>query len=210
MLNVDSSQVTGKLKLPQPKTFSSLQHPGAVENFLFKCGQHFIGMNVAADKQVFFASSLLDGPLKTWWRHTCTTAQTAGTLDDLFVCDTFESMLLVRFQAVNALCHARDKLANLKQDGFVRVYAQKMQQLAMQVPGIQDDDELLDCTTRGLKPRTRMEVVMREPQSFDEAVKLADRYDSLFTPGFSFSRQPSGSSTRGVPPVSFPRLCCCC
>jgi hypothetical protein len=78
-----------------------------------------------------------------------------------------------------------------------------MQELAMQVPGIQDD-ELLDRFTRGLKPRTPMEVVMREPQSFDEAVKLADRYDSLFTPGFSFSRQPSGSSTQGVPPVSFP------
>jgi hypothetical protein len=111
-------------------------------------------------------------------------------------------MLLARFQAVNASRHARDKLANFKQDGSMRVYAQKMQELAMQVPGIQDD-ELLDRFTRGLKPRTRMEVVMREPQTFDEAVKLADRYDSLFMPGFGFSRQPSGSSTGGVLPVSF-------
>jgi hypothetical protein len=83
-------------------------------------------------------------------------------------------MLLARFQAVNASRHARDKLANLKQDGSVRVYAKKMQELAMQVPGIQDDD-LLDRFTRGLKPRSRMEVVMRKPQSFDEAVKLVDR-----------------------------------
>jgi hypothetical protein len=62
---VDSSRVTGKLKLPQPKTFSSPQHPCAVENFLFECRQYFVCMGVAADKQVFFASSLLDGPLKT-------------------------------------------------------------------------------------------------------------------------------------------------
>jgi hypothetical protein len=51
-----------------------------------------------------------------------------------------------------------------------------------------------------------MEVVMREPQSFNEAVKLADRYDSLFSPGFSFTnRQPSGFTTRSqssVFPVS--------
>jgi hypothetical protein len=99
---VDSSQVTEKLKLPQPKTFSSPQHPGAVENCLFECRQYFIGMSVAADKQVFVALSLVDGPLKTWWRHACTTAQTADTFDDLFVWDTFESVLLARFQAVNA------------------------------------------------------------------------------------------------------------
>jgi hypothetical protein len=61
------------------------------------------------------------------------------------------------------------------------------------------DEELLDRFVRGLKPRTRMDVVMREPQSFDEAVKLADRYDSLFSPRFSFNRQPSGVNTRSQP-----------
>jgi hypothetical protein len=48
-------QVTGKLKLPNPKSFSSPQHPGAVENFLFDCEQFFIGMGVPEDKRVFFA-----------------------------------------------------------------------------------------------------------------------------------------------------------
>jgi hypothetical protein len=85
----------------------------------------------------------------------------------------------------------------------MRTYAQRMQELAMQVPDM-TDAELLDRFMRGLKPRTRMEVTMREPQSFDEAAKLADRYDSLFSPGFGFSRQPSGLGSRVVvPPAPF-------
>jgi hypothetical protein len=62
-----------------------------------------------------------------------------------------------------------------------------MQELAMQVSDM-TDAELLDRFMRGLKPRMRMEVTMREPQSFNEAVKFADRYDSLFNTGFGFSR----------------------
>jgi hypothetical protein len=82
----------------------------------------------------------------------------------------------------------------------------------MQVPSMQDE-ELLDRFIRGLKTRTRMEVVMREPGSFDEAVKLADRFDSLFSPGFGFDRQPRANRigtnpmsilSRPVNPVSEP------
>ena len=89
--------------------------------------------------------------------------------------------LLARFRAVNATRHARDRMAGLRQDGGVRIFAQKLQELAMQVPNMQDD-ELLDRFVRGLKPRTRQEVVMREPATFEEAVRLADRFDSLFSP----------------------------
>jgi hypothetical protein len=164
-----SPQVMGKLKLSQPKTFSSPQHPGAVENYLWNCEQYFVGMGIPDDRRVFYASGLLDGPIKTWWRHTCTVAQASGTLDRLYVWSTFRTMLLDRFRAVNASRHARDKLASLKQDGLVMTYAQKMQELALQVPDM-TNGELLDRFMRGFKPRTRMEVTMREPQTFDEAV----------------------------------------
>jgi hypothetical protein len=160
-------------------------------------------MGILDYKWVFFASGLLDGPIKTWWRHTCKIAQSAGTLDTLFMWSTLRTMLLSQFRAVNASRHARDKLASLKQDGSVRIYAQKMQDPALQVPDI-TDHELPDRFVRGLKPRTRMEVTMRELQSFDEAVILADRYDSLFSPGFGFACQPlSFGSWVASPPASF-------
>lgn len=198
-----AEQVTGKLKLPQPKPLRDTQQPGAVENFIFDNEQYFLGMHVPDDRRVFFASGLLEGVYKTWWRHACAIAQQSGTLEALFEWDAFRTELLARFTIVNASRHARDKLANLKQEGTVRAYAQKMQELFLRVRGMQDD-ELMDRFIRGLKSRTRMEVTMREPQSFDEAVKIADRYDSLFAPGFGFSRQPSGYSSRALPTVSVP------
>ncbi|GAQ89857.1 hypothetical protein KFL_005690110 [Klebsormidium nitens] len=72
--------------------------------------------------------------------------------------------------------------------------------MAREIPNVQDE-ELLDRFVRGLKPRTRMEVTMRDPSTFDEAVKLADRMDSLFTPGFGLDRQPKGrfNSTNPIP-----------
>jgi hypothetical protein len=144
---------------------------------------------------VFFASVLLEGSAKTWWRFLC---QRAGLeLDTLFVWQTFHDQLLDRFRAVNANRHARDQLANLKQEGSVRTYAQKMQELAVQIPSVQDD-ELKDRFIRGLKTRTRMEVTMRDPETFEDAVKLADKFDSLFTPclaGFGFKQQTPGKST---------------
>jgi hypothetical protein len=146
---------------------------------------------------------LLDGSVKTWWRHTCTIHRAAGTLDTLYAWATFYALLLERFRPVSASHHARDRLASLKQDGPMMTYAQKMQELALQVSDM-TDPKLLDRFMRGLRSRTRMEVAMREPQSFDDAVKLADRYDSLFSPGFGFSRQPSGFGTRvSALPVSF-------
>jgi hypothetical protein len=47
---------------------------------------------------------------------------------------------------------------------------------------------------------------MREPETFDQAVKLADRFDSLFSPGFGFDRQRSGNriGTNPTPILSRP------
>jgi hypothetical protein len=178
-----------KLKLPTPKSYDGSQTPGAVENFLFDCEQYFVAKGIPSDKQVFFASALLEGSAKTWWRFLC---QRPGLeLDTLFVWQTFHDQFLDRFRAVNANRHARDQLANLKQEGSVRTYAQKMQELAVQIPSVQDD-ELKDRFIRGLKTRTRMEVTMRDPETFEDAVKLANKFDSLFTPGlagFGFKQQ---------------------
>jgi hypothetical protein len=200
-----SREVTGKLKLPLPKSFSGSSQPGAVENFLFDCEQYFIGMDVAADKQVLFAAGLLEGGAKSWWRYMCQRLEGTEDLVELYTWSSFHAELLARFRAVNATRHARDKMASLRQDGNVRTFAYKLQELAMQVPGMQDE-ELLDRFVRGLKPRTRMQVVMREPETFDQAVKLADRFDSLFSPGFGFDGQPRGNriGTNPTPILSRP------
>ena len=38
---------------------------------------------------------------------------------------------------------------------------------------------LLDKFLRGLKPKTRMELELKDPQNLAEAIRLADRFDSI-------------------------------
>jgi hypothetical protein len=174
-----------KLKLPIPDKYDGSSQAGEVENFIFKNEQYFLGMGISADKQVYFASGLLSGAAATWWRFTCLAMQD----ESLYEWDTFKDQLLARFNAVNSARHARDQLAGLVQSGSVRSYATKMQELALQIPDI-NKGELKDRFIRGLKRRTQEAVVMREPSTFDEAVKLADRYDSLWGSANLFSNQP--------------------
>jgi hypothetical protein len=51
--------------------------------------------------------------------------------------------------------------------------------------------EALDRFVRGLKPRTKQEVVMREPCNLEEAIHLADRFDSLIL-GLGTPSRPGG------------------
>lgn len=174
-----------KLKLPIPDKYDGSSQAGAVDNFVFKNEQYFLGMGISSDKQVYFASGLLSGAAATWWRFTCLATQD----ESLYDWEIFKEQLLARFQPVNSARHARDQLAGLVQNGSVRAYATKMQELALQIPDI-NEGELNDRFIRGLKRRTQEAVVMREPGTFDEAVKLADRYDSLWGFANLFSNQP--------------------
>jgi hypothetical protein len=53
------------------------------------------------------------------------------------------------------------------------------------------DSQILDKFIRGLKPKTRIEVELRDSQSTDEAYRLADRFDRIVysTKGTTFLTQ---------------------
>jgi hypothetical protein len=42
-----------------------------------------------------------------------------------------------------------------------------------------EPEHLLDKFLRGLKPKTRMELELKDPQTLTEAIRLADRFDSI-------------------------------
>lgn len=170
-------------KMPKPRAYNGSQLPGAVDNFIFACTQYFEYHALPEDRRVFFAASLLEGAAQTWWRFAC--EQAGAHMHELMVWGTFETLLVDRFRAVNATRHARDKLACLVQKGSVHEYVRQFQELVMQIPGI-DHAEQLDRFVRGLKTQTRREVIMREPLTLDEAIRMADRYDSLIS-GMGFA-----------------------
>jgi hypothetical protein len=48
----------------------------------------------------------------------------------------------------------------------------------MQINGL-SQSQILDKFIRGLKPKTRIEVELRDPQTTEEAYRLADRFDRI-------------------------------
>ena len=74
--------------------------------------------------------------------------------------------------------HLQDEWANLKQYGTIFEYVSVLTALAMRIPGL-SQTQILDKFIRGLKPKTRIEVELRDPKTTDEAYRLADRFDRI-------------------------------
>ena len=90
----------------------------------------------------------------------------------------FKYALQDQFKPVNSVKTARDKLVKLQQRKSVQEYAAQFRSLVLEIPGI-SEDEKLDRFIRGLKENTRMEVECKEPNNLNDAIKIADRYDSI-------------------------------
>jgi hypothetical protein len=178
-----------RAKFPIPKGYGGSKVPGAVENFLFDCEQYFKAVPMVDKKAVLFAATLLEGSGKTWYRYRVEQAA-RGYLSEIETWVDFKKELTSRFQAVNAVRAARDRLANIRQEKTVRGYVKAFQNLVMQIPDI-TNAEALDRFVRGLKPRTKHEVVMREPCNLEEAIHLADWFDSLIS-GLGTPSRPGG------------------
>jgi hypothetical protein len=72
----------------------------------------------------------------------------------------------------------QDEWANLRQHGSVFEYVSLLTILVMQIPGL-SRTQILDKFIRGLKPKTKIEVKLRDSQTPDEAYRLADRFDRI-------------------------------
>jgi hypothetical protein len=72
----------------------------------------------------------------------------------------------------------QDEWANLRQQGSVFEYVSVLTALAMRIPGL-SQVQILDKFIRGLKPKTRIEVELRDPKTPEEAYRLADRFDRI-------------------------------
>ena len=107
-----------------------------------------------------------------WWRNRI---MEANPPDNWL---RFSMEMIQAFQVVNSVKDARDKLARLRQTKSVRNYATTFKALALEIPGI-TDDEKKDRFIRGLKTNTQKEVELRDPSSFEEAVIIAERYDAV-------------------------------
>src|SRR3954471_10877722 len=92
--------------------------------------------------------------------------------------EEFEELLTEKFKLVNTIKAARDKLATLKQTGSVKAYNDLFLGTILDIPTISEEEQL-DRYTWGLKEKVHIKVELREPNTLKEAIRIADRYDTI-------------------------------
>ena len=162
-------------KPPKPDTFSATKTSANVDLWLFMMEEYMEATNMHGDeRKIMEAATYLRGPALTWWRTIKQGPPEQRIINWALWKESFRNT----FKPINSAKVARDKLAALRQDTSVRLYATEFRNIALDIPSI-TDDEKLDKFLRGLKRKTREQVELKEPATFDEAVRLAERFDTL-------------------------------
>jgi len=94
----------------------------------------------------------------------------------------FQQEILNYFEPVNRELTARKMLSELKQMGkltIVRDYNREFSKWLLQIPSMTAAEQIFHYS-QGLKTRTRIEVERSEPNTLQDAMKIADRLDSLY------------------------------
>jgi Retrotransposon gag protein/Zinc knuckle len=143
-------------------------------NWIFTVDQYFILTDMSVPKQAPFVSTLLRDEALLWYRSSYENWDPATPL----TWDIIRAAMRQYFSPPNEDRRLQDEWANLRQHGTVCEYVSVLTTLAMRIPEV-TQTQILDKFIRGLKPKTRIEVELRDPKTTDEAYRLADRFDRI-------------------------------
>jgi hypothetical protein len=164
-------------KLAQPAPFKGSDEKHVhVQAWLFSLNCYFRAANIVLDRhKIDYAVCLFQGHASQWYRLQCLRVpdgEPYATWADL------QQALVKQFTPVNYEKRARDRLAALKQVTSVRRYIQEFTDLCLEIPDLHPSEQF-HRFVQGLKPNVRREVELQDPQTFDEATKVAERVDSI-------------------------------
>ena len=174
-----------EVKMEKPDSFNGSKEKD-VDTWLFTMDEYMTLLHFNAESFVQYASSFLRGNAALWWREVCENDMRPETWED------FKVLLREQFRPDNLYRRARDELANLRQKERESIpnFLHKFRQVCMRVKNL-DESEKLDKFCRALLPHIRTEVELKEPSSFAEAARYADRVDEIMS-----SVTGHGTSTR--------------
>ena len=158
----------------QPDKYHGQRDFLLLDNWTFSVDQYFILTDMPVHKQGPFVSTLLRDEALLWYRSSYEKWDPKTPL----TWEIIRTAMRKYFAPPNEDRRLQDEWANLRQHGTVFEYVSVLTALAMRIPGL-SQTQILDKFIRGLKPKTRIEVELRDPKTPDEAYRLADRFDRI-------------------------------
>ena len=163
------------IKVEKPETFDGAKHRD-VDTWLFQVAEHMVLTRLSADSQVAYAASLLRGNAAMWWREKCEGGHRIETWEE------FKTGLRGQFRVDNLVRRARDDLYALRQKEKESVadFLHKFRQICIRISDL-SEAEKLDKFLRALHTNVRMQVELKEPETFEEAARYADRAGNVLS-----------------------------
>lgn len=172
--NNASPSAPRRSKPKAPDTFDG--HPKAdVITWLFGVELYFNAAHITADvEKLEYVYPLLRGNALLWLQRM----QKKGKLDDINTWEQFTKAVKVAFMDPTIEHRARDDLARARQTSTISQFAAYMRSLELRIVDI-SEEELKDRFIRGITNRDiRRELFIRDPETFDEAVAIAERMEA--------------------------------
>jgi len=154
-----------------------------LHTWLFAVHHYAVASLLPENSWVAFAASLLEGRPLMWYQLYLNKRLAIPPWDE------FCTEIKARFQPINMNQSAREAILKLVQKGAVQTYCAAFSDLHLQIDNM-DEPEAVNTFMRGLKEKVRLEVGMKEPTTLLEAMRIAERYDSL---SWSLSHSGAGS-----------------
>lgn len=130
--------------------------------------------NVSDAAKSKLAASFLDGEAFIWYRALAEKLREQRYIP----WDYMKNELLKYFSPPNAEAMWLDKWDKIQQITSVAQYVAQFQTVVTHLQNM-PEALVLEHFIRRLKPKLQLKVTLRKPQSLDEAIEIADRYDVL-------------------------------
>lgn len=166
-----NSSLPKNLRLPNFESYSGHKYED-LEAWIFQIEEYFSLLKIQDEElRIQIAGTALRKDARIWYRSA-----RISEGDKIRSWEEFKIQIKNQFCPINPIKLARDKISELRQTTSVRDYTCQFRQLCTIISSM-SEDEKLDRYIRGLKLRTRKEVEIREPSTFLEAVRIAEKMD---------------------------------
>jgi hypothetical protein len=161
------------VKPTRPTRYSGVKDYTTIENWIASVNSYFALTNAKPPHVYHYLNTNFTDEAAIWFRYHYREDQ-ATTL----TWEEVRTALRSFFTPPNKDRRLHDEWAQLRQTTTFAEYVGSFYKLGMQLP-LMEPTHLLDKFLRGLKPKTRMELELKDPQTLAEAIRLADRFDSI-------------------------------
>lgn len=164
-----------QLKPKQPERYNGSRNRQVIDNWIASVDSYFALTNAQPPNVYHYLNTIFVDDAATWFRFHYR-AETAAEVQWATVKEHVKGYFL----PPNYDRRLRDEWAYLRQTSTVAEYYTRFTGLAMQLQlDPADQVPLIDKFIRGLKSKTRTEVELRDPQTLEDATKIADRFDTI-------------------------------